>query len=133
MVPSSIRRTHRFGTALVGLTTGAALLLSACSSEAAPSKDQLVSKLSDAPDFASIKSAVPADQYNSFVGCIADFLEQKGQASDLNEYISGKRSLNDVRGSGSESDAQAAGKQCATQAGIGQSSASSESPSAATS
>jgi hypothetical protein len=67
----------------------ALISLTACSSDP-PSRDALKSKLKTESLFKTLN--------DTQVDCIAGVLIKYAKASDLNDYVAGKKSVNDVRG-----------------------------------
>ncbi len=92
-----------------------ALLLAGCGGASA-SVDDIVTQLGKEPEFAAVKAALPAKQYDKAVTCIAEYLHDKGKGSDVDDWVAGKKKLADVRGSDSESNASKKAQDCVKEA-----------------
>jgi len=98
-----------------------AVLLAGCSSghsKPTATKQQLVAKLSQETEFSQLKRSVDQAKIDLLVGCIADYLLDKGKGSDIDAYVAGTKQLDSVKGFDSESNAEKVGKDCVAKAGI---------------
>lgn len=95
-----------------------ALFLAGCGGGGGTSAsvDDIVNQLGKEPEFAAVKAALPAKQYDKVARCIAEYLHDKGKGSDVDDWIAGKKKLAEVRGSDSEENASAQGGKCIKEA-----------------
>lgn len=59
-----------------------------------------------------LKKLLPGDKYDKAIDCIAKYLHDKGKGGDIDAWLSGKKRLEDVKGSDTEANASATAEQC---------------------
>lgn len=80
---------------------GSALVLTACSSStggASVSQKQVENRLSKESEIASVKTQVGAAKFDKVVSCIAKTLKKDANGADLDDYVHGKKTINQVKG-----------------------------------
>jgi protein involved in sex pheromone biosynthesis len=115
------RLTVRSPARAIVAALAAVALLAGCGSSGGDAKstvDQIAAKLGAETSLADMKTAIPDAQFTAYVRCVAQFIHDKGKGSDVDAWVNGDKSIDEVRGFTSESNAQKAGQDCLTQAGV---------------
>jgi hypothetical protein len=100
------------------------LTLTACGSSggggASVNKSQLEQKLNADPEIGGQLTALPASTRTKFVDCVAGVVIKDANHDDVNAYIAGKKTLDDVGGQAGKtgSGAETEVKNCAKQLGL---------------
>lgn len=76
------------------------------------SADDVAKQLKKEPTFVELKKVLAGDKYDKAIDCIANYLHEKGKSADIDAWLSGKKRLEDVKGSDSEANASATAEKC---------------------
>jgi hypothetical protein len=96
-----VRTAHPVRNLAASVLAGSALVLTACSSStggASVSQQQVEKKLKSESEIASVKTEVGAGKFDKVVSCIAKTLKKDANGSDLDDYVHGKKTIDQVKG-----------------------------------